>query len=255
MDRHTSEHLELRLHKLEEPRSRRLRQLLEGLENLFFEEGFLKFRMEDLARRLRCSKHTLYVLAPSREELFELVIERFLSRLRAEGERAASAAPDRISAVTAYLEAAVCATQKNSAQFISDIADFDPCRRRLRNHQRQRVAELEAIVAAGVEAGDFSEIHPKLVAEVMVHTLSKIVDPHFLAACGLTVSEAYREFYRWVVYGLAASNGRGSRARNGGRKPARKRLSHNGTPVQTASNGEKSHPRTTRRAGPHAQAF
>jgi len=61
MDRHTSEHLDL--HKLEEPRSHRLRQLLEGLENLFFEEGFLKFRMEDLARRLRCSKNTLYVLA------------------------------------------------------------------------------------------------------------------------------------------------------------------------------------------------
>lgn len=203
MDRHPIDHIEERLRELEQrPLSPRLTRLLDTLENLFFEEGFLKFRMDDLARRLRCSKHTLYALAPSREELFELVIERFLSRLRAQGETAASQAPDRISALTAYLESGVHGTRRNSVQFISDLAEFLPGRRRLRNHQRQRVAGLEAIVAAGVADGAFGRIHPKLVAEVMVHTIGKIVDPHFLAACGLTVSEAYCEFYHWMVHGL-----------------------------------------------------
>jgi AcrR family transcriptional regulator len=203
MDKHSVDHIEQRLRDIEQrPLSPRLTRLLDTLEGLFFEEGFLKFRMDDLARRLRCSKHTLYVLAPSREELFELVIERFLSRVRAQGEAAANAAPNRISAVTAYLESAVHGTRRNSVQFISDLAEFLPGRRRLRNHQRQRVAGLESIVAAGVAEGAFGPIHPKLVAEVMIHTIGKIVDPHFLAACGLTVSEAYREFYHWMVYGL-----------------------------------------------------
>lgn len=203
MDKHPTDHIERRLREFERrPLSPRLTRLLDSLQSLFFEEGFLKFRMDDLAGRLRCSKHTLYALAPSREELFELVIERFLVSVRLEGEIAATRAPDKMSAVTAYLETAVRGTQRNSVQFISDLAEFVPGRRRLRKHQRQRVAGLEKIVAAGVADGSFGRIHPKLVAEVMIHTIGKIVDPRFLAACGLTVSEAYREFYHWMVHGL-----------------------------------------------------
>jgi AcrR family transcriptional regulator len=216
------DHIEQRLRELEQqPLSPRLTRLLDSLQKLFFEEGFLKFRMDDLARELHCSKHTLYVLAPSREELFELVIERFLSHLRAEGEAAASAAADRISALTAYLESAVRGTRRNSVQFISDLAEFVPGRRRLRNHQRQRVAGLEKIVAAGVADGSFGRIHPKLVAEVMIHTIGKIVDPSFLATCGLTVSEAYREFYHWMVHGLSPVEQPEASARFNGSSPAR----------------------------------
>src|SRR5262249_37346702 len=44
----------------------RQRALLAELEELFLAEGFLGFTLDDLAAKTRCSKSTLYALAPSK---------------------------------------------------------------------------------------------------------------------------------------------------------------------------------------------
>ena len=42
----------------------RRNQIVDGLEEVFLKEGFRKVRIEELASRLRCSRQTLYRLAP-----------------------------------------------------------------------------------------------------------------------------------------------------------------------------------------------
>ncbi|MGN0066022.1 MAG: TetR/AcrR family transcriptional regulator, partial [Nocardioides sp.] len=61
-------------------RSARLDQLVDGLVELFLAEGFLPFSLEDLAVRLKCSKSTLYSLAPSKEQLFVTVVRNYFRR-------------------------------------------------------------------------------------------------------------------------------------------------------------------------------
>ncbi|MGD0076648.1 MAG: TetR/AcrR family transcriptional regulator [Candidatus Binataceae bacterium] len=182
--------------------SPRLQRIVDNLEAILLDEGFLQFRTEDLARRLRCSKQTLYTLAPSREQLFELIVERLFCRIRQQGKTAAEHAVDWVSAVAGYLDVAVQATRGVSAQFVRDLARFDPGRRRLKHHQRLRIAGLEAILAEGVRKGAFGEIHSKLVADFMIHAVARMSDPHVLASCGLTMSQAYAELYRLFIYGL-----------------------------------------------------
>jgi AcrR family transcriptional regulator len=185
-----------------EPLSLRQIRLLDGLERLFFEEGFLHFRMEDLARRLRCSKHSFYALAPGREQLFELVIERFLTQVRTAGEKAAKNAPDITAALSAYLDVCVRATRDNSVQFVRDLAEFTPARRMLHALQRQRVYGLKRIVADGIKAGEFLEVSPKFVAELVLLVIGRIVDPNFLRSCDLSLTKAYESFYRILIQGL-----------------------------------------------------
>src|ERR1700726_2162174 len=52
----------------------RLQRVLDEAEELFAREGFLHFSTDELARRLRCSKRTIYAVAPGREKFFEAVI-------------------------------------------------------------------------------------------------------------------------------------------------------------------------------------
>src|SRR5260221_12382599 len=52
----------------------RTRRVLDEAEVLFAQEGFLHFSTDELARRLRCSKRTIYAVAPGREKFFEAVI-------------------------------------------------------------------------------------------------------------------------------------------------------------------------------------
>jgi AcrR family transcriptional regulator len=207
------------------PLSPRVGRVLEELEGLFFAEGFLHFTMDELARRVHCSKRTLYSIALSREELFTLVIRRFLTRVREEGDAAARNAPETISSVAGYLDAAVRATRTASPQFVRDLDRFEPGRRTLREHQRMRVEGLERLVEVGIGKGECARVHPKLVAEVLIHTVGRMSDPGFLAQCGLTMSEAYAELYYLVLNGLSprerpVESPGGMRAR---RKPIRAR--------------------------------
>lgn len=182
--------------------SARLERLYEELEHLFLREGFLHFRTEELARRLRCSKRALYQIAPSREDLFELVVERWLAKLRRAGAEAAAQARDPFAEVTDYLGAAIVATRDAGSQFVRDLSRFPATYRRLVSHQRERIAGLERLIEKGSTRGDFRGVHAKLVAEVMLNAVAQIVDPELLARVGLTMSQAFAELYDIVEHGL-----------------------------------------------------
>jgi AcrR family transcriptional regulator len=187
--------------------SPRLERLLEELEHVFLRDGFLHFRTGELARRLHCSKRALYQIAPSREELFELVVERWLGKLRHAGVTAAEASADPFAAVTDYLGAAIVATRDAGAQFVRDLSRFPATYRRLMSHQRERIAGLERLIQEGTERGHFRGVHAKLIAEVMLNAVAQLVDPEVLARVGLTMSQAFAELYDVVEHGLLPPNG------------------------------------------------
>ena len=203
------------------PPSPRIDRLLEELEHLFLRDGFLHFRTEELARRLHCSKRALYQIAPSREQLFELVVERWLAKLRRSGVAAAAAAPDPFTAVTGYLGAAITATRDAGAQFVRDLSRFPATYRRLMRHQRERIAGLERLIEDGTARGHFRGVHAKLIAEVMLHAVAQIVDPEVLARVGLTMSQAFAALYDVVEHGLLPADGMRPRPR----RRQRRRLS------------------------------
>jgi AcrR family transcriptional regulator len=55
-------------------------ELLDRLEELFLSEGFAHLTLDDIVSELRCSKMTLYTLAPSREQLTLTVLRRFFDK-------------------------------------------------------------------------------------------------------------------------------------------------------------------------------
>jgi AcrR family transcriptional regulator len=205
------------------PTSQRLERLLEELEHVFLRDGFLHYRTEELARRLHCSKRALYQVAPSRERLFEVVIERWLAKLRRAGVEAAAGAEDPLEAVTGYLGAAVIATRDAGSQFVRDLSRSPATYRRLMSHQRERIAGLERLIERGTRTGDFRGVHPKLVAEVMLNAVAQMVDPELLARVGLTMSQAFAELYDIVEHGLRPNNGtRAARRHRTGRRTTRR---------------------------------
>lgn len=184
------------------PESPRMRRLVQDLEVVMMREGFLHLSTDDVARRLRCSKATLYRLAPSREELFELVIARWLARMRDSAFREITAAPTWPERLVAHLEVVKSATHDASQRFMQDLTDFPGGYRLLDDHQQRRIEVLETILARGVEDGSFRELHPRLAAELILATLRRVVDPDFLASVGLSLAEAAEEWFRILEYGL-----------------------------------------------------
>ena len=67
--------------RAEERLGPRHRQVLDQLEQLFLEEGFAGISVRELAANVGCSRRTLYELAPSKDELVLVVLDRFLHRV------------------------------------------------------------------------------------------------------------------------------------------------------------------------------
>ena len=91
----------------------RQRNLLSGLGKLF-NKGFASLTMAEIAKNLNCSLRTLYSLAPSKEQLVLIVIER---NLWARGRTAMSAiSPNMqpLKAIRTYLQAANVAAAKTT---------------------------------------------------------------------------------------------------------------------------------------------
>ncbi|HZQ78627.1 MAG TPA: TetR/AcrR family transcriptional regulator [Acidimicrobiia bacterium] len=183
--------------------SPRLRRLLGDLESLMVTEGFLHLNTDDIARRLRCSKATLYRLAPSREELFEFVIERSLARMRDQGRQEVAAQQTWEARFVAFLIEPIRRwTTEVSYHFVRDLQAFPGGKRLWLAHETKRMETLEEIIAAGAAEGAFQPVHARLAADLILTTVKRALEPDFAASMGLSINEAFEEWYRVLEFGL-----------------------------------------------------
>src|SRR5579872_3765901 len=191
-----------RVHLKEESLSPRLAHVLRELEYVIVSEGFLQLNTAELAQRVRCSKRTLYSLAPTRKQLLLLLIGRVLDRTDRYLSRIAAAAPNPRAGLTHYMNAIVRASRPASARFLRDLTSFAPGMRLLQQHQRRTFARLEQLIRDGIKAGVFNDINPKLVAELIAMAAARLVDPSFQRKLGLDLAESYEELSLLLDHGL-----------------------------------------------------
>ncbi len=144
----------------------RQRDVLDQLGRLF-DGGFAELTMADMAASLNCSLRTLYELAPSREQLVLVVIDRNLWRV---GRSAMGAIRDDMApldAISMYLEAANFAVAGTTAAFARDM-DAVPAAQHLSDaHSDYLVAVTRRLLDLAVEHGDIPDVDSAAVARVM----------------------------------------------------------------------------------------
>jgi AcrR family transcriptional regulator len=198
-------------------------QILDRLEEIFFGEGFRRVTVGELAARLHCSRATLYALAPSKEELFLRVLDRVLGRIRRLGRRAAAEQSDVRGRIVAYLSPGMSEMQAASGVFLADIASLPAAREILESHQRTRREEMGAIIDEGIGRGAFRGVHTRLVAEVMMVAIQRVMDPQLLVENRLSAGEAIGEIEDLFLHGLLHPNESGTNPARGDRAGNRKR--------------------------------
>ena len=204
---------------------KREQQILDGLEEIFLREGFRRVTVGELAKRLRCSRRALYELAESKEGLFLLVLERLLGRIRAQGHDAEKSSPALPERIEAYLAPGIKNVRLATHLFTEDVASLPEATQAFQGHQRQRLADLRAMIAEGARRGIVRGLDSHLVAEILSIAYRRASDPDFLAETNLSMTEAYREIGQLLCHGLLHPLGRAAR-------PARERAR---TPRKTGS--------------------
>jgi AcrR family transcriptional regulator len=177
-------------------------EIFDQLQELFFAEGFRHMTIADLVDRLRCSRRTLYNLAPSREELVLIVIDRLLNRMGVEARARADACDDPGDAIAAYLNTAVITLHSASRAFTEDLESYLPTRHLYDRHLHIALDYLGRLVEDGIAKESFRHFHPPIIAEILEASVDRIRRPEVLDRAGISASQAVAELSEFIRNGL-----------------------------------------------------
>ncbi len=189
------------------PLKKRSAETFEAFEALILAEGFSRLNVSEIAARLRCSKRTLYELAPSKKMLVLKALDNFFSRIRQEADHVIDNTLDPERQLYDYLHVGVCAAERLSQAVVTDIQEWEPARTLWQEHISLRVDGMGRIIENGVKAGVFREVPPAFVAEIVFASIKRFREPDFSDSTGLTISEAFHEFYEMLLHSLMRRSG------------------------------------------------
>jgi AcrR family transcriptional regulator len=179
----------------------RHREVLDQLEGSFLADGFSGRSVRELAAHVGCSRRTLYELAPSKEQLVLLVLDRFLHRVGRAALDNIDPGASHADQIRAYFTGAV-ELQRLTHVFAEDLAD-EPAARRLFDRHFEFVMSVTAgIVRRGVAAGEFRPVSPSVVAGVLAGSALYFNQSGFLAEAELDHDAAVDELLELVTRSL-----------------------------------------------------
>ncbi len=182
--------------------TKRLQQLLDALVELFTQEGFAHFTLDELAARLHCSKASLYRLAPSKEQLVLAVLEWRFQKFEERVEAKIAQCPSARERLIALLDVMREANDKASRALLDDIMTTKWTRDIWQEHGTLHSQRLARVMAEGVKSGEFHCVSPDFVGFAAAYLLGSIRYGIAARSSGLDDDEAYAALCELVFAGL-----------------------------------------------------
>lgn len=182
--------------------SPRLSALLDELGALFLAEGFRHFTLDEIARRLSCSKSTLYSLADSKEQLVVRVVRAFFAGATERVEAQVTATDDDLERVGAYLRAVSRELGPASPQFFADLAAFAPAGEIYARNTALAAQRVRELIDAGVRTGAVRGVHARFVGVAVSEVMTAIHAGRLPDATGLDAAAAYDHLADLVLHGI-----------------------------------------------------
>lgn len=164
----------------------------------------MELSIDDMARRLRCSKTTIYGVAESKQQVIAVVVRGFFRRATERVEQQIQAV-DAASTerIRAYLMAIAAELAPASPEFFADLDAYAPTREIYLENTRIAGERLKAIILQCVPAASQSEA--LFIGSVAAGVMTAIHRGEIESVAGLDDSAAYRALARLIVAGVEAS--------------------------------------------------
>lgn len=178
----------------------RHREVLDQLDALFMENGFASFTIADLVREAGCSRRTLYEIAPSKEQLVLIVLDRRLHQMGRAALGSIDADAALVDQIRQYIEGGV--GYQLFAPMVDDLADEAPARRLVDRHYRFVMTVVQRLVQLGIDRGEFSNVDPAVVASVVTGSSLYFMQSAVVEDTGLGLSTLVSGMLDLVLNGL-----------------------------------------------------
>jgi AcrR family transcriptional regulator len=182
--------------------SARQEEVLDVVERVFLREGIRAVRMGQLAAEAGCSRSTLYELAPSKESLLLLVIDRMMRRITRRGADAIERAGDPVGRVRAMLTSGALDVSALGPRFLEAVRQYTPARLLFDRWIADGRDALEALIEDAVGAGQFRPVNAAVIADAMFAVVLRFTDPDFVRSTHVSSKSGLAELVDVLVDGL-----------------------------------------------------
>jgi AcrR family transcriptional regulator len=186
----------------EESLTGRQREVLRQLDAMF-RDGFAELTMAEIAARAGCSLRTLYALAPSRDELVLMVVDRQLWRIGGAAQRVIADAMPPLEAIRGYLRAAHVAVGRATDAWSRDLATVPAVRALVDSHNQYLVDVTRSLLDQAVARGDVADVDTAAVARVLAGLGRGFADPAVARTLRSSPPQAADEAVEIILRGLA----------------------------------------------------
>ncbi len=183
--------------------SERRSQMLDRLEEIFLAEGFSHLTVDDICRRLRCSKSTLYTVADSREQIIQAVTRHFFAGATRTIEAEVAGETAAARRIVRYLDGVGQAMRRNSIDFYVDMVTYQPTADIYRVNSDAAARRVRQLIEEGVRAGEFRTADAALAAQAVALLIDGVQSGALLEGTGLTAGEAFSELGELLIHGLS----------------------------------------------------
>jgi AcrR family transcriptional regulator len=182
--------------------SPRQEEVLDVVERVFLRDGIRAVRMGQLAAEAGCSRSTLYELAPSKEELLLLVLDRMMRRISRHGAEAIGEAAGPAEQVRAMLTSGALDFSPLGPRFLEAVRQHPPARLLFDRWIADGRDALKRLIEDGVAAKEFRPVNAAVVAEAMFAVVLRFTDPDFARSTRLSSAAGLAELVDVLLDGL-----------------------------------------------------
>ncbi|MBL7488502.1 TetR/AcrR family transcriptional regulator [Frankia sp. AgB1.9] len=192
---------------LRTPRRRRVDtarrgELLAQITDIFLTEGFTSVSVDDLARRMHCSKSTLYGVGGTKEQLVIAATKHFFGTEAERIEHAVAEQADPRVKITTYLQGVAHAMRRNSPAFYADMVTYGPTAEIYRRNTAKAAERIQEMIDDGVRAGVFRATNGVFAAQVVGLAIEAVQSGALLERTGLSAAESFAELADLLFNGL-----------------------------------------------------
>ncbi len=185
----------------EEQLTERQREVLRQLDAMF-RDGFAELTMAEIAARAGCSLRTLYALAPSRDALVLMVVDRQLWRIGGNAQRILTDRMPPLDAIRAYLRAAHVAVGRATHAWSRDIDTVPAVRALVDSHNQYLIDVTRILLDAAVTRSDITDVDTAAVARVLAGLGRSFADPEVARTLRSSPQQAADEAVEIILKGL-----------------------------------------------------
>ncbi len=147
--------------------SPRQREILDELEGLLGARRLGDLTMSEIAAEVNCSLRTLYGIAPSKDELVLVIVDRRLRHIGRAAIESLDPSLSPIETLRAYLRAANEAVQPSSVAFSADLVGITGANRLLDSHGDYVMAVTRSLLDRAVAEGEIAPLDTASLAHVL----------------------------------------------------------------------------------------